>query len=180
MEKYIALLRGINVGGHRKIRMNDLKEMFRGMGFKNVATYIQSGNVVFDSLVRDHEDLREDIKKEIEKSFGHDVPVIIRTPAEMERVLAHFPFEEKGKWKGYISFLSEKPTQEQKRDLESQSSDVEKFILGNQEIYIFIDKGADEKPLFSNSYVEKELGMDVTTRNLRSVNKILQLAYSGK
>lgn len=180
MNRYIALLRGINVGGYRKIRMEGLKEMFRGMGFENVTTYIQSGNVIFESNLKDCQKLSGAIKEQIEISFGHNVSVIIRTSEEVEKILARFPFEEKNEWKGYISFLSGMATEDQKRDLKSKSSDIEKFIPGDQEVYSFVNKGASQKLLFSNSFVEKELAMEATTRNLRTVTKILEVVSSYK
>ena len=92
MTKHIALLRGINVGGHRKIKMDDLKQMFRSMGFKNVATYIQSGNVVFDAPQGQPDELSRSIQQQIEETFGHDVPVIIRSPADLKAIMKTFPF----------------------------------------------------------------------------------------
>lgn len=176
METYIALLRGINVGGHRKIKMDDLKERFRDLGFKNVTTYIQSGNVIFDASESKRTALSRVIMQKIEDTFGHDVPVIIRSPAELEHTLREFPFEEQEGWMGYICFLSGEPNPEQAKRLESMSSEIEKFAVKNIAVCVFVDKVTQEKPLFSNNFIEKELGIHATSRNLRTVRKILELA----
>lgn len=178
MPKYIALLRGINVGGHRKIRMDDLKAMFNAMGFEQVMTYIQSGNVIFDASENKPKVLSKSIEREIDETFGYDVPVIIRSSSELAEVLNRFPFEEHEGWKGYISFLAEEPKTGNRKKLEALSSDIEKFKVGNSELYSLIDKQAREKPLFSNNFVEKQLDMFATTRNLRTVHKILKMASS--
>jgi len=180
MTTYIALLRGINVGGHRPIKMQNLRQMFSELGFQNVATYIQSGNVIFDA--NDEANLAflsTKIKVQIEESFGYDVPVILRTPSDLEDSLAFFPFDDKEGWKGYISFLANKPMDEQAKELESLSSDIEKFVVRGTELFGFINKQTDEKPQFSNSFVENKLGVPATTRNLRTINKILGMATSS-
>ena len=92
MEKYIALLRGINVGGHRKIKMDSLKESLTTYGFENVQTYIQSGNVIFQSDIASKTRLSDEISRLIKKDFGHEVPVVIRTPREISHLLNRFPF----------------------------------------------------------------------------------------
>ena len=89
---YIALLRGINVSGHKKIKMPDLKAMFEALGFTNVRTYIQSGNVVFESNFA--ADLESKISAKILEQFGFEVSVICRTAEELEQVIARNPYVE--------------------------------------------------------------------------------------
>lgn len=178
MKQYIALLRGINVGGYRKIRMDDLRKMFREMGHDRVSTYIQSGNVVFSASVSEPSKLDSAIRRQIKKTFGHEVPVMIRTPEEIAAGLARFPFKEKEGWKGYISFLGGEPIGTTIKELESLSSEIEKFKAGEQILYSLVNKQTDKKTRFSNSFVEKNLGLSSTTRNLRTVRKILELAGS--
>lgn len=181
MDTYIAFLRGINVGGYRPLKMTDLRQMFAKLGFNNVSTYIQSGNVVFDTAEdADPDFLSTKIKVQIAETFGYDVPVIIRTPYDLKDSLASFPFDDKDGWKGYISFLANKPMDEQAKELESLSSDIEKFVVRGAELFGFVDKQTDEKPQFSNSFVENKLGVPATTRNLRTVNKILAMAASSE
>lgn len=176
MSKYIVLLRGINVGGYRKIKMNDLKKMFRAMGFKSVTTYIQSGNVVFDAQEQDKEKLAAQIGNQIEETFGFDVPVIIRTASDLEKNLEQFPFKVKEDWRGYITFLSGQPSNQQQEKLEALSSTIEMFRVGDRAVYIQVDKQTDKRPLFSSNFIQKKLDMPATNRNLRTVRKLLELA----
>jgi len=175
MKTYIALLRGINVGGHRPLKMEKLRQMFTMMGFENVSTHIQSGNVVFDAFPEDQQELANQIKYQIDATFGYDVPVIIRTTDDLKRIFTEFPFEGKEGWKGYISFLSNQPSRDQKKELQAQSSEIEKFSVHEKSVYSFVNKKAEEKPIFSNGFVEKQLGMSVTTRNLCTTQKIVAL-----
>lgn len=173
--RQIALLRGINVGGHRKLKMEELKAMFRSMGFEEVTTYIQSGNIIFSTELGNTEKLGGLIKDKIQDTFGYEVPVIIRQSSRLQQVLDQYPFHETGGWKGYISFLAARPSDTLIEDLESLSSDIEKFSVGGKELYSLVDKKATEKPLFSNAFVEKKLQTEATTRNLRTIRKLLDL-----
>src|SRR6187399_408069 len=100
MQTYIALLRGINVSGHKKIKMPDLKAMFEALGFTNVHTYIQSGNVVFES--KSATGLESKISAKILEQFGFEVSVICRTAKEMEQVITRNPYA------GMVGFEAEK------------------------------------------------------------------------
>ncbi|MDX1618220.1 MAG: DUF1697 domain-containing protein [Balneolaceae bacterium] len=175
-KQYIALLRGINVGGHRPLKMDDLRSMFRAAGHENVTTYIQSGNVIFDSAPSDPDDLSRRLALQIEDSFGYEVPVIVRAASEVRKLLAQFPFEEREGWMGYISFLPGTPSGENIDTLESQGGEIELFKVGDRVVYSLVDKQTSGKPLFSNSFIEKSIGMPATTRNLRTVGRIVELA----
>lgn len=177
MDKYIALLRGINVAGHRKIKMDTLRESFASRGFENIQTYIQSGNVIFDSHITGRSQLSDKINKLIKKDFGYDVPVVIRTPGEINTILNQFPFEEKAGWKRYVSFLSGEPDSNSKEQIELLSSDIEEFSFTGCHLLTKVNKKTDGKPRFSNSFVEKKTGLDSTTRNLDSVTKIVDLSH---
>lgn len=178
MTTYIALLRGINVGGHRKLKMADLRAMFSNMGFENVQTYIQSGNVVFEASENDTDDLAKRIKRQIEETFGYDVPVIICTASDLKNILANIPFKKKEGWKRYITFLSHQPDKAQQEKLEARSSSIEFFRVGDGVVYAHVDKQTDKKPLFSGSFIQKQLNIPATNRNLRTVNKLLTLAQN--
>ena len=151
--------------------------MFAGLGFNKVSTYIQSGNITFDADTEAEPNfLSTKIKLRIEETFGYDVPVIIRTPSNLENSLNSFPFDNRKGWKRYISFLSSKPMPKQVEELEKLSSDIEQFKVRETELFSIVDKQTDKKPLFSNSFVEHQLGIPATTRNMRTVNKMLELA----
>lgn len=179
MTRYIALLRAINVGGYRKIKMEDLREMFASMRFQNTATYIQSGNVVFDAPESEGEQLAGRIEKQIDETFGHDVPVLVRTVEEMRAILDRNPFDDKDGWMLYVTFLYDRPPGDKIRELEEQSGEIEKFRIEEREVYSFVDKQTDKKPNFTNGFIEKHFGMHATSRNLRTVNKILELAETA-
>ena len=92
MEKYIALLRGINVSGQKKIKMSDLKILFEELSFTNVQTYIQSGNVLFTSNMNNKKAILNKIEKKITNRFGYKVEVILKTPDELKRAIKSNPF----------------------------------------------------------------------------------------
>ncbi len=178
MEKYIAFLRAINVGGYRKIKMQNLRDMFEAMGFEHVETYIQSGNVIFDSDETDPTVLSQSIEQQIESEFGHDVPVMVRTREQLENLIKNNPFDgqEDKRFKLYVTFFLETLPKEKQQELKSLSSDIEKFDFVNGELFSLIDKTTDQKTNFSNNFVEKMIGIPGTGRNWRSVNKIYEMA----
>ncbi len=159
--------------------MEDLRQMFLLLGFKKVETYIQSGNVLFDvSDSHQTDQLGHLIQEQIKESFGYEVPVIIRSFSTLKKIRADFPFDIKEDWKGYITFLAQKPDDESKDQLESQSNDVETFKVVGSEVYSIINKKADRKPQFSNRFMEKQLSVAGTNRNLRTISKVLNLVSS--
>lgn len=178
MNRYIAFLRAINVGGYRKIKMQDLQQMFENLGFKNVQTYIQSGNVVFDSDESDPEFLSQSIEKQIDSQFGHDVPVMIRTPEDVEKLITANPFdgENEDPFRLYVTFFLESPSPEKQQELRDLSSDIEKFDFVDGDLFSLIDKKTNQKVNFSNGYVEKIIGIPGTGRNWRTVNKMVEMA----
>ena len=112
MPTYISMLRGINVGGHKKVPMNQLRAMFEALGFKEVRTYIQSGNVVFRATMGNPEDLSRKIEQRVLKEFGFPASVITRTPEELQKAIQSNPFiKESGlaPAKVYVAFLTEAP-----------------------------------------------------------------------
>ena len=173
---YIALLRGINVGGHRPLKMDDLRRLFRNQNFEQVETYIQSGNVVFEGPEIGPDDIAQQIAGNIEEQFGYDVPVLVITTAEMNNAYAGCPFNEEGSWKGYISFLPEDPPKLLKQELEAKSNEINRYRCGEKCIYSLVDKTAKKKSDFSNGFIEKHFNMPATTRNLRTVRKLLEIA----
>ena len=159
--------------------MNSLKKMFNQMGFKNISTYIQSGNVLFEAGKHMPSELESLIKKQIRASFSHDVPVIIRTPEEMKMLRVEFPYSpEIEGWKGYITFLAESPAPSRLKELLEKSSPAEKIHPGDRVVYSHINKQANQKQLFSNAWVEKTLKVSATTRNLKTVDKLIQMSAS--
>lgn len=180
MIRYIALLRGINVGGHRKIKMADLREIFISAGFTNVTTYIQSGNIIFDSSETNTELLAQTIEQAVENNAGFHSSVLLRTISDLEKLVLENPFEGRQTegHKLYITFFEAEPPPGKQQELLSYGSEREEFTVRKRELYSLINKGIPGKPIFSNSFIEKHFEMPATTRNWRSVNKILGIARS--
>jgi uncharacterized protein (DUF1697 family) len=132
METYISMLRGINVSGHKKILMSDLKALYEELKFKDVVTYVQSGNVVFKSEKQPATDLSKKIRKKILEKYSFDVPVIIRNSSEIEKVVSKNPFlKEKGidPEKLHVTFLSEAPNKLNLEVLRKVDHTPDKFLI---------------------------------------------------
>lgn len=178
METYISILRGINVSGQKKILMADLKTLYEDLQFRNVKTYIQSGNVVFKSEKKvDDEDTAKRIEKAIQKKYGFQVPVIIRSYRELEKVIASNPFlreKDIDPKKLHVTFLSEIPSKERLNELNSVGFSPDEFTIQGKEIYLHIPVSYGETKL-SNSFFEKKLKVTATTRNWNTVNKLAEI-----
>lgn len=177
MTIYIALLRGINVSGHRIIKMADLKGMFESLGLSNVKTYIQSGNVVFTSD-EDADDLSKRLEQEIDAVFGFDVPVVIRTAEELEQIMLACPFEVDSlpeKERPYTALLSATPSPEGIEQLLAVPVITEEFRVIDREVYILYGQAVHKSKL-TNNLLEKKLGVAATTRNWQTMSKLTEIA----
>lgn len=182
MHTYISMLRGINVSGQKPIRMPVLKTLYESLGFPGVATYIQSGNVVFHSPAADPLPLVRSIEAAIKTSFGYDVTVIIRSSEEMGKVIRTCPFTSLGgidPGRLYVTFLNAQPSPALVRDLRAlplRSSD--EFVVAGREIYLHCPNGYDKTQL-SNTFFEKHLDLPATTRNWKTVNTLHAMTLDG-
>jgi uncharacterized protein (DUF1697 family) len=181
LRKYISLLRGINVSGQKKIKMADLKALYGTLGFTDVLTYIQSGNVIFNSDLVDKSELTAKLEEAILAHYGFHVPVQICTLNDLNDVLSKLPFkninvDEDGA-KVYISFLSEKPSTENVPALQTYVVEPEKLVVKDQTVYLYCPNGYGRTKL-SNTFIEKKLGVAATTRNLRTARKLSALAMN--
>ena len=176
MKKYISMLRGINVSGRKKIKMDDLRALYESLNFTNVKTYIQSGNVIFSCSFSNVIELKNIIEKGIMEIFGFPVTVIIRSDDEMKSVLGNNPFSrEKDITKLYVSFLSETPCKKAVNSIDQLVSGSEEAFVQGKEVYLFCPNGYGKSKL-SNSYLEKKLLVKATTRNWKTVNKLYELS----
>jgi uncharacterized protein (DUF1697 family) len=174
MNRYIALLRGINVSGQKLISMAELKEHFKLPGFQNVVTYIQSGNVLFDSKETDTAILREKIEKQLQKKLGYAVTVVLRSTEAIRHVVQNNPFT--GSLEGrklYVTFLASEPSKGAYDALKGYLNEYEEVQISGTEVYIITNGYGDTK--LSNTLIEKKLGIPATTRNWNTVNKVLAL-----
>jgi len=176
MKTYISMLRGINVSGQKKIRMVELRSLYEALGMENVQTYVQSGNVVFDSPEQVATKLRESIEAQIESAFGFSVPVLIRTGDEFRRVIENHPFAGEEAVRVLVTFLYERPEKSKLEELSHYKDKVDAFAIGDQEIYLFCPGGYGKTKL-SNTFFEKKLDVVATTRNWKSVNALYQMAH---
>jgi len=176
MDKKIAILRGINVGGKRKILMSDLKAMFEKLGFSNITTYIQSGNVVFESTLENAK-LAELIEVSIHDVFGHDVPVIIISYEDLRRTVEFNPFNtnEADINKLYLTFLKQKPSNENLEIIKAFNHGPDKFQIIELNAFIYCEGKYHESKL-TNVFFEKKLKVGATTRNWKTVLKLLELS----
>lgn len=174
MPKYIALLRGINVSGQKLIKMEDLRAIFTSLGFKNVQTYIQSGNVIFETTTQDINKLTDKVEKGLARELGYSVPIVLRTSEKIKAIVVKNVFKKlktKEGIKTYVAFLSTTPTKEQVSFLVSLNSEVDTFYVADDEIYLVIDE-TKGKSVFTNVFIEKKLKMHATTRNWNTVCKL--------
>lgn len=173
MPTYISILRGINVSGQKKIKMADLKVLFEKLGFINVQTYIQSGNIVFQFKETKAATLQQTIFNAIQKEYGFDVPNLILTPQEVESTLKNNPF--KNIEQVYFTFLSELPTQENIDKLATYNYPDEYYELEGKIIYSHFPNGAGRAKM-SNNFFENKLKVMATSRNLNTTKKLLEMA----
>ena len=173
MATYISILRGINVSGQKKIRMEDLKGLYEGLDFSEVTTYIQSGNVIFKTgLNLSISGLSEKIEKAIEEKYHFHVPVIIRTADEIRKILSSNPFlDEDGldREKLHVTFLEEKPQPTDVGAIQKFDFSPDRFWIIGKEVYLYCPGGYGNTKL-SNTFFEKKLHVKATTRNWKTVH----------
>lgn len=181
MQVYISILRGINVSGQKKILMADLKALYESLKFKDVTTYIQSGNVVFksDSKLSDAA-LAQKIEAAIFKKYAFTVPVIVRNIHQLENIISGNPFLKETSIdleKLHVTFLSEIPGKSPVAAIMLLDYPPDRFSVSGQEVFLFTPGGYGETKL-SNKFFENKLKVTATTRNWKTVNKLLEIATS--
>jgi len=183
MAIYVAMLRGINVGGHKKIKMDRLRESFEALGFDAVKTYIQSGNVVFKAGKVSPATLSKKIEERIVKDFGFSVLVISRTMDEFAQAVAGNPFLKKAgidsvididKEKLHLMFLPAAPSAPDLKQLQSLTAEPDQSRCLGKEIYLYLPNGMAHSSL-ANNPVERKLLHTATTRNWRTVTTLHQM-----
>lgn len=185
MKKYISILRGINVGGKRKILMKDLKELYQNLGFSDVKTYIQSGNVIFNSESDlDRTEISQKIEKAILEKYAFEVPVIIRTKEELINIQSSNLFikleEDKENLINnlHLTFLESIPTIENiEKAKEVESKTTDRFEITENNIFIFCE-GKYHTSKLTNNFFEKKLKTKATTRNWKTIEKLTELVIS--
>lgn len=174
MPNYIVFLRGINVSGQKKIKMLDLKGALCNAGLSEVKTYIQSGNLVISSEKTSNQ-VKKIVQNGIAKNFGFEVPALVKTVKEIESILKFIPFQNANEKQLYFTLWYEKPSDGLLQNFEQYSYENEDFHIAEACVYLNCKKGAGKAKL-NNNLIEKKLGVTVTTRNLNTMRKMLELA----
>ena len=194
MQTYISILRGINVGGKKSVKMDVLRKIYVDLGFQNVQTYIQSGNVVFCSENSSTQDLAIKIAEKILETFAFDVPIIILTLQELQEVIKNNPFlveiiennqkenqqenqqdSQKDKIHFHITFLSEIPEKALFDKIKENIYQKDEFLLLGKSIYLYCPDGYSNSKL-TNGFFETKLKVIATTRNWKTSLELLNMA----
>ncbi len=177
MIKYVALLRGINVGGRKQVKMEELKKAFESLGFQNVKTLLASGNVLFETLKMSTDILVKQIEEKLEQELGHEVGVLLRTMEEIQNLADANPFkniEVTQKTRLYVTFLPERQERAVKITHESTGNDFKIVRFSAREVcsVLILSPGRGTTDLMS--FLEKEFGRKITTRNWNTIARILK------
>lgn len=173
MKAYIALLRGINVSGQKKVPMAELRDLLLKAGFQKVQTYIQSGNVVFLSSDKPME-LEVKIQKIITSQFGFDVPVVVKTNEELQSIFDACPFSKDIKERSYFTLLHSVPDEELVKSTSQETYKNEMFVIKSNCVYFYSESGYG-KSKCDNNFFERKLKVTATTRNYKTMLKLLSL-----
>ena len=175
---FISLLRAINVSGQNPIRMPELKTLYEKLGYQNVTTYLQSGNVVFDALEQDDRQIARSLEAAIASTFGMNVPVLIRSTPDLENILASNPFASRANLdpaRLVVVFLSAAPDELALSRLQPPPDIPDEFVLSEREIYLHCPNGLGRSKL-TNSFFERKLGLVATSRNWNTVPALHAMA----
>ncbi|MGB5555396.1 MAG: DUF1697 domain-containing protein [Flavobacteriaceae bacterium] len=177
METYVVLLRGINVGGHKKIKMAELRTMLEKHDFKNVRTYIQSGNVVLNSDEKNAHIVEQKIQLALRDTFGFDVPVLVKSVTDLNIILRENPFQESedlANNRVYFVLLQEAPATDSINSIDPKNYPSEQYHITNACVYLLFGEGFGNAKLNTNE-LERKLKVSATARNYRTMTKLLEL-----
>jgi uncharacterized protein (DUF1697 family) len=179
MEKFVSFLRGVNMTGHNSIKMTDLADLYRELGFKDAETYIQSGNVLFSSDGRLNEaEIGLKIEKGILDRFNYNVPVMLRTSQELTDLFISNPFLEEPRFdpsKMAVIFLHDEPSDDQLKKVANVDYPPDKFKITGREIYIYCPNGFGKTKIYTN-FFEKKMKVSGTGRNWKTITTLLDIA----
>lgn len=177
MKKYIAMLRGINVSGQKLIKMAELKTLLEESDFDNITTYIQSGNVLFNSRKTDQNELAGLISDKIKQKYGFDVPVIVISKEELKHLSVSNPFINEHQIdieRLYVTFLDKVPMPDLVDKFKEVDYKPDEFFIIGKYLYGYFPNGYGNSK-FSNNFIESKLKVTATTRNWKTVMKLLEM-----
>lgn len=174
--RYAALLRGINVGGNKKVAMAELRELLAGLGYEDITTYLQSGNAVFSSPPRDARELAGEIAAAVRDQLGVSIQVVVRTGAEVAAAVRACPLpgDPENPSRFFVAFLGSAPATASVEALMARSFGADQVWVSGQEAYLWCPEGASQTGL-TNAVLEKSLGVTATSRNWNTVLKLAGL-----
>jgi len=175
MITYIVLLRGINVGGHRKLPMAELRVLLTDNGFTDIKTYIQSGNIILQTEEINTSKIASHIQEIIHDKFGFLVPVLVKTRNDIQRVLEECPFNQKQKEQTYFVMLKHYPEKALVEKAQDKSYPNDEYRILKDCIYLLPKKGFGQSK-FNMNYFEKILQTNATARNYKTMLKLLSLS----
>ena len=178
MQTYIALLRGINVSGQKMIKMADLKSLLEKQSFSNIQTYLQSGNVVFQSSLEDKHEISSIIQNAINENYGFDVPTLVLTATELETIVHQNPFllkEELSADYFHVTFLASPSQDIDEVVILEKKSATEQISFSAQAIYLYCPDGYGKTKLH-NGFLEKQTKVTATTRNWKTSLHLMELS----
>lgn len=176
MNKYITILRGINVGGKRKILMADLKQLFEKIGAKNTQHYIQSGNIVYTHTEQDNNVLSTHISEAIKKQYGFDVPVLTMTEKELAQTVKDNPFVNDAEiTQLHVTFLKDAPEADHATTLNDFDISPDVFQLVGKRVFLKC-AGKYHETKLGNNQIDRKLKVVATTRNWKTTLKLHELA----
>jgi uncharacterized protein (DUF1697 family) len=174
--RYVALLRGINVTGNTMIKMAELKKSFESLGLKNVTSYVNSGNLAFDSRKVSEKGIVKRLEDVIEKDFGKRVQVMVREQNQIPEIISGNPYD--GEFESpqemHVLFLKDEIPKERIAELREVAPKAERFTIKGREIYCHLPMGVADS-LMGRGLVEKKLRIPITARNWRTVQKLAEL-----
>lgn len=178
MPIYISLLRGINVSGQKLMKMDALKKLYCSLGFEDVLTYVQSGNVIFRSENQSFKLLEELLSDKIKDEFGYEVYVFVMNVEQLHEIIKQNTLAYSAAndiTSLYVTFLSQAFDIRGKRAVEIKKQESEDIVFGHKVVYIYCPDGYGRTKL-TNKLIESKLNVIATTRNWKTVNALLELA----
>ncbi|HEX3900814.1 MAG TPA: DUF1697 domain-containing protein [Mycobacteriales bacterium] len=178
--RYVAWLHAVNVGGRNKVPMAWLRDASTAAGFRDVATYVQSGNLVVTADTNKAKDVREQVAGLIRDGLGLDVEVSVRSSADLEKVIARNPMAEHvdEPAKLHVSFLTGKPDLAGATAIDAEKYEPDRFVIDGEHLYLWFPGGAGRSKLAALPW-RKRIGVAGTARNWRTVLAVLELMAAG-
>ena len=171
MATYVGLLKGVNVGGNHQVPMLELRALFESLGYGDVRTFIQSGNIIF---ANDAAPVARDLELEIEARFGIKINVVLRTPVDLRKVIRENPFEAADPSKLMVGFMAKAPSKSDVDSLDHERFPVERFTVVGANLYLLFPDGMARTKL--PDYLHRQLKVPFTVRNWSTVNKLFELS----